>query len=492
MSTRKRPLAALSAPPQQHTPGARSAPSTPYTRRALEQRSAAKQRSAQGRKSLHAGAQPLSISAILRRLAKATATKSQRTPLERGKENVEPDGQGDSEEDEEDAYISPRLMRFAENVDEEDSEVLVAPTPSVLPDDDEEGERGGGGGDPTLTIKAIDFARASLENGGAGPASEKVRRSGGRVSFAPTEGDEDDEDDTVLTAEVGRRAMSEEPLDRYNRNSFGSIRMSDFALEEQRRQSGKTVDVSAFVDDYVPDMGDEEVEMDLTQGGETMDLRRLRRAEDEAEEDLFVTPGGGNDDEGTFLLQMPEVAGRSLPRPTISPSLKRPFEQPDDLQDEDFEDVHSASDEDAGPINTLGERSPSITRKQTPLEAAASRLRKKFKLTRHGTTVPSLPTSLIKRIAIDARTRVGKKKPVLGKDHIKALEQATEWFFEQVGEDLEAYSNHAKRKKRVIGDDVLTLMRRQRLCKKPGELAKLAKEWLPRKVLEELDLPDEL
>ena len=490
MSTRKRPLAELSGPPQ-HTPGARSAPSTPYTRRALEQRSAAKQRSAQGRKSLHAGAQPLSISAILRRLARATATKSQRTPLEKGKENVEPGAQGDSEEDdEEDAYISPRLMRFAENVDEEDSEVLVAPTPSVLPDDDER-ERGAGG-DPTLTFKAIDFARATAENSGAGPASEKIRRSGGRVSFAPTEVEEDDEDDTVLTAEVGRRAMSEGLLDRYNRNSFGSIRMSDFALEEQRRQSGKTVDVSAFVDDYVPDMGDEEVEMDLTQGGDTMDLRRLRRVEDEAEEDLLVSPNGGNDDEGTFLLQMPEVSGQSLSRPTISPSLKRPFEQPDDLQDEDFEDVHSASDEDAGPIHTLGERSPSNTRKQTPLEAAASRPRKKLKLTRHGTTVPSLPTSLMKRIAIDARTRVGKKKPVLGKDHIKALEQATEWFFEQVGEDLEAYSNHAKRKKRVIGDDVLTLMRRQRLCKKPGELAKLAKEWLPRKVLEELDLPDEL
>lgn len=480
MSSRKRPLAELSAHPQR-TP-ARSAPSTPYTRRALEQRSAAKQRSAKGRKSLHAGAQPLSIGGILRRLAKATAPQAEKwqlTPL--NKENVEPTAQ---EESDEDAYISPRLMRFADNVEDEDSELPTAPTPSMLPDDDEQD-----GGDPTLTFKAIDFARTSLENGRA--ASEKPRRSGGRVSFAPTEAEveEDEDDDTVLTAEMGRRALSEGPLDRYNRNSFGSIRMSDFAFDEQRRQSGKTADVSAFIDDYRPEMGDDEVDLDYTQGVETLDLRRLQREEEDAEEDLFVSPGGGIEDEGTFLLQMPEAATLGLPRATTSPSLKRRLEQPDDPRDEDFEDINSGSDEDAVPLT---EQSPSHTRKQTPLEAVASRPRKKLKLTRHGTTVPSLPTSLIKRIAIDARTQVGKKKPVLSKDHVKGLEQATEWFFEQVGEDLEAYSSHARRKKRVIGDDVLTLMRRQRLCKKPGELAKLAKDWLPRKVLEELDLPDEL
>lgn len=466
MSTRKRPLASPS----------RSNPSTPYTRRALEARSAAKQRSAQGRRSLHAGAQPLSIGGILRRLAKATATKSLRTPGEKineeDKENVE---EGSDEEAEVD--LSPRLMRWEE---EEEDEELVMPTPSVLPG----GEDGDGATEATMTFKAIDFAR------GDGPASEKSRRSGARVSFAPTEGEQDDED-TVLTAEMGRRALSEGPLDRYHRNSFGSIRMSDFGLEEQRRESGKTADVSGFVDDYVPETGDQDMDMDITQGGETMDLRRLQR-EEEAEEDLFVSPNGGNDEEGTFLLQMPEVAEQNLLKPTISPSLKRPLEQLDDPQDEDFEDVQSSSEEDAGPNNTLGERSPTNTRRQTPLEAIASRPRKKLKLTRHGTTVPSLPPSLIKRIAIDARTRVGKKKPILGKDHVKALEQATEWFFEQVGEDLEAYSSHARRRKRVTGDDMLTLIRRQRLCGKPGELAKLAKEWLPRKVLEELHLPHEL
>jgi histone H3/H4 len=388
----------------------------------------------------------------------------------------------EQDESEEDVYISPRLMRFAENVDEDDSELPAAPTPSVLPEDE---------ADPTMTFKAIDFARVPTWEGRS--ASEKPRRSGGRVSFAPIDADEDEEDeDTVLTGEVGRRALSEGPLDRYNRNSFGSIRMSDFAFDvEARRQSGKT-DASGFIlDDYAPAMDDNE-DMDLTQGAETRDLRDLQREEEEGvDENLFVSPSGGND-EDTFHLQMPEAADRSVSRPTTSPSLKRPLEQPDDAQDDDFEDINSASDEDAGPANTLGGHSASHTRKQTPLEAIASRPRKKLKLTRHGTTVPALPASLIKRIASDARTRFGKKKPVLGKDHVKALEQATEWFFEQVGEDLEAFSNHARRKKRIIGDDVFQLMRRQRVLHGQGELKKLAREWVPKKVLEELDLPDRL
>ena len=46
-----------------------------------------------------------------------------------------------------------------------------------------------------------------------------------------------------------------------------------------------------------------------------------------------------------------------------------------------------------------------------------------------------------------------------------ALEQATEWFFEQVSEDLDSYASHGRRKKRIDTDDVLLLMRRQRVLR---------------------------
>ena len=75
---------------------------------------------------------------------------------------------------------------------------------------------------------------------------------------------------------------------------------------------------------------------------------------------------------------------------------------------------------------------------------------------------------------------------------MKALEQATEWFFEQIGEDLEAYSKHAGHRKRVDESDVLMLMRRQRVVTEPGALRELAREFLPRDVRKELDLPDQL
>src|SRR5262249_54817216 len=116
--------------------------------------------------------------------------------------------------------------------------------------------------------------------------------------------------------------------------------------------------------------------------------------------------------------------------------------------------------------------------------------RRKMKLTRHGELVPSLPSSLIKRVAIQAQERLGNRRPKLGKDHMKALEQATEWFFEQVGEDLEAYSNHARRKKTIDQSDVLLLMRRQRILQGKGELLKVATELLPGEVVAELDLED--
>jgi histone H3/H4 len=118
--------------------------------------------------------------------------------------------------------------------------------------------------------------------------------------------------------------------------------------------------------------------------------------------------------------------------------------------------------------------------------------RKKVKLTRHGIAIPALPSSLIKRVAIESMTRRGKRKPAIDRASLKALEQATEWFFEQVGEDLEAYSNHAGRKKRIDASDVLTLMRRQRVLKGDGKLGDFAIENLPPEALVELDMPDTL
>lgn len=116
--------------------------------------------------------------------------------------------------------------------------------------------------------------------------------------------------------------------------------------------------------------------------------------------------------------------------------------------------------------------------------------RKKLRLTTKGNTVPTLPSSLIKRVAIDSMTRPGKRRPTIARDSLVALEQATEWFFEQVGEDLEAYSDHAKRRKRIEDADVVALMKRQRMIGRGQGIEDLAQELLPEEALIDLHLPD--
>jgi histone H3/H4 len=136
--------------------------------------------------------------------------------------------------------------------------------------------------------------------------------------------------------------------------------------------------------------------------------------------------------------------------------------------------------------------SPERTRTLTPIEAAAVRRprRKRVKLTRHGIAIPALPSNLVKRIAIESMTRQGQRKPTIDRAGLQALEQATEWFFEQIGEDLEAYSNHAGRTKRIDASDVVTLIRRQRVVSGKRKLGDFAAKHLPPEALCELSLPE--
>lgn len=89
----------------------------------------------------------------------------------------------------------------------------------------------------------------------------------------------------------------------------------------------------------------------------------------------------------------------------------------------------------------------------------SKRTQKQKKLSRHGIPVPLLPTGVVKRIATRfARTGAGSKAKI-NKETLAAIEQASEWFFEQASEDLATYSRHAGRKT-IDESDVVALMRR--------------------------------
>lgn len=220
---------------------------------------------------------------------------------------------------------------------------------------------------------------------------------------------------------------------------------------------------------------------------ETEDLQRTRNSTPEpANDGLFLPETWLPDDENTCKLGFDED---SLKNDDAGAAASP---ESGDILGPPAKAVFSGSSE---AYSTAGPGFPDETTRQiTMIEATAlSRAprRKKLKLTRNGNTVPALPSSLVKKVAIEAMTRMGKKKPTISRENLTALEQATEWFFEQVGEDLEAYSNHAKRRKRIDDTDVLTLMKRQRVLGRGQSLAELAEEFLPDDVLVDLDLHDE-
>ena len=81
------------------------------------------------------------------------------------------------------------------------------------------------------------------------------------------------------------------------------------------------------------------------------------------------------------------------------------------------------------------------------------------RISKHGIEYPALPPSFVKRVAQTALQSSGLSNPRVSTDTLTALTQASEWFFEQLGDDLGAYANHAKRDI-VEESDVATLMRR--------------------------------
>lgn len=84
---------------------------------------------------------------------------------------------------------------------------------------------------------------------------------------------------------------------------------------------------------------------------------------------------------------------------------------------------------------------------------------KKKKISRHGIPVPNMPAGVVRKLATRfARARAGSKAKI-NKATLDAIEQASSWFFEQMSEDLAAYSKHAGRKT-IDESDVMTLMRR--------------------------------
>ena len=85
------------------------------------------------------------------------------------------------------------------------------------------------------------------------------------------------------------------------------------------------------------------------------------------------------------------------------------------------------------------------------------RRRKEMKTSRIGLDYPSFNAATVKRLANGFAKSHSKTK--ISKDTLAALVQTTDWFFEQIGEDLKAYAEHAGRKM-IEESDVVAVMKR--------------------------------
>ncbi|KAL1963738.1 hypothetical protein VTN77DRAFT_7804 [Rasamsonia byssochlamydoides] len=287
----------------------------------------------------------------------------------------------------------------------------------------------------------------------------------------------DEDDITQRSVEYPRRAMSEQDRARLSRMSFGDVRLSenfgDLSRLDGMSETGDTTTLQQG--------NDEEAHDDTTlgqgafdAGGETEDLGRFNlefnfptpRGPDAAEPDLALA-----NDEEDFMLD----TGAAQPD-TGFPSS----DDDDDAAAGDFGlGIHIPDQEsDAGTPGIVGGGL-----RDEPLPPG----RKQKKLSRHGIPVPTLPSGVVKKLAMRfARTGPGAKAKI-SKETLAAIEQASEWFFEQASEDLATYAKHAGRKT-IDESDVMTLMRRQRLVNSSNTVFSLAQKHLPKELLQDMRL----
>ncbi len=84
---------------------------------------------------------------------------------------------------------------------------------------------------------------------------------------------------------------------------------------------------------------------------------------------------------------------------------------------------------------------------------------KRVKISKHGIPYPSLPAGVVKKLATKFARTAGNSKAKLNKETLEAVIQASDWFFEQVSDDLGVYAKHAGRKT-IDESDIVTLMAR--------------------------------
>ncbi|TRX88922.1 hypothetical protein FHL15_010150 [Xylaria flabelliformis] len=298
---------------------------------------------------------------------------------------------------------------------------------------------------------------------------------------------------TMQSIELPRRAL----MDNTTRSSLGSMRHSDY-MGPDIQSDDVGIDSGFFPPPALDDSA--EVVMDEPAMIERLDADEARR-QTLGGDSVFGAidiPDAGN--ETTFLMAPVESPVREQTEEQIATGGLEGLGSDDGpVYDMDDDDDHVNEPMNVPDFDTEDEADNVVENNISTIEEATlSRItslasnrvvkRKKGKrISRHGIEYPSLPPSVVKRLATTCAKTAGSKGKI-SPDTLDAIMQASDWFFEQLGDDLSAYAKHAGRKT-IDESDMVTLMRRQRQTNASTTPFALAQRYLPRELLQELRMP---
>jgi histone H3/H4 len=174
-----------------------------------------------------------------------------------------------------------------------------------------------------------------------------------------------------------------------------------------------------------------------------------------------------DDTETTFVLTVPQRD------PSEEPQLDDPLDLPDLDNDEgsheenELDDTEEMGGEELQPQSSANELYDDVSMQDTTqpdveiINAKERKIvrKKKLKVSKHGIQYPSFPAGVVKKLATTFARTAGNSKAKINKEALEAIVQASDWFFEQVSDDLGAYAKHAGRKT-IDESDMVTLMAR--------------------------------
>ncbi|KFY36726.1 hypothetical protein V495_07639 [Pseudogymnoascus sp. VKM F-4514 (FW-929)] len=322
----------------------------------------------------------------------------------------------------------------------------------------------------------------------------------------------DEDNMTLRSVELPRRAVSEQPGGRLSRGSFGSIRYSDqfdrTIVEPERFDSSF---IQGGFDDEGPFLQDDPSIMSERTG--TMDMRGAFAAGRSSD---IRGPFEDDEHEATFAFAVPrrediittaQAANIGMPRRSIGPALEgaevgeeeevqsepEEAEEDNDLEqepepepelEEEVEDEYSDIDQIDATIDVTMNDTVMTDTQLSASEVRKPKAKKTIRVSKHGIHYSSLPTGVVKKLATTFARTGGSGNGKISKDALAAIMQATDWFFEQVSDDLGAYAEHAGRKT-IDENDVMTLMKRQRQTNAITTPFALAQRHLPRELLQD-------